>query len=288
VNIEHIRTFLEIAATGNFKQAAKRLNVTQSTVSARIKVLEEQLDRPLFVRHRYGVSLTVAGRHFQRHAEASVRSWMRARQEVSLPEGFQTVIGIGASFTLYDRLLSGWTTRMRIKRPDVALRVTVDFSEGLNNNLVDGIIDIGVMYQPRNAPGLISEHLMADELVLASTRPPPMNANWIDDYILVDWGIAFLDEHARAFPHMEAPAISMGLEDLALRHILKHGGSGYFARHRVQPLFEQNRLYPVAETPIFKRPSYVVYSASPADEELMKLALQELKAVVNEKATTGE
>jgi DNA-binding transcriptional LysR family regulator len=283
VNIEHIRTFLEIAATGNFKQAAKRLNVTQSTVSARIKVLEEQLDRPLFTRHRYGVCLTASGRHFQRHAEVAVRSWMRAKQEISLPDGFQTVIGIGASFILYDRLLPEWVSRMREKRPDVALRVTVDFSEGLNNNLVDGIIDIGVMYQPRNAPGLISEHLMEDELILASSRPASINNNWVDDYILIDWGLVFLDEHSRAFPHMESPAITMALEDLALQHILKHGGSGYFSRHRAQPLLETNRLYLIPEAPIFKRPSFVVYSASPVNEELMKLALQELKAVVNKK-----
>ena len=42
MNIEHIRTFLEIATTGNFNVAADHLNVTQSTVSARIKALEER------------------------------------------------------------------------------------------------------------------------------------------------------------------------------------------------------------------------------------------------------
>ena len=50
VNIEHMRTFLEVAATANFNRAAERLHVSQSTVSARVKALEEQLDRKLFVR----------------------------------------------------------------------------------------------------------------------------------------------------------------------------------------------------------------------------------------------
>ena len=52
MNIENIRTFLEIAATGNFHRASERLHVTQSTVSARIKSLEDQLDRALFVNRR--------------------------------------------------------------------------------------------------------------------------------------------------------------------------------------------------------------------------------------------
>jgi DNA-binding transcriptional LysR family regulator len=50
MNIEHLRTFLEIAETGNFNRAAERLHVTQSMVSARIRTLEQQLDRSLFVR----------------------------------------------------------------------------------------------------------------------------------------------------------------------------------------------------------------------------------------------
>ncbi|MDZ7828139.1 MAG: aldehyde dehydrogenase family protein [Halofilum sp. (in: g-proteobacteria)] len=44
VNIDHMRTFLEVAATGDFQLASDRLNVTQSTVSTRIKVLEQRLD----------------------------------------------------------------------------------------------------------------------------------------------------------------------------------------------------------------------------------------------------
>lgn len=43
MDIEHARTFLEIAASGSFLNASRRLNVTQSTVSLRVKRLEELL-----------------------------------------------------------------------------------------------------------------------------------------------------------------------------------------------------------------------------------------------------
>ena len=42
-------TFLEVVKTGSFVRAAFNLNITQTAVSARIKVLEDQLDRPLFI-----------------------------------------------------------------------------------------------------------------------------------------------------------------------------------------------------------------------------------------------
>ena len=50
MHIDQIRTFLEVAATGNFNRAAEALNVTQSTASARIKTLEDRLGRDLFIR----------------------------------------------------------------------------------------------------------------------------------------------------------------------------------------------------------------------------------------------
>ena len=61
MDIDQARTFLAIAAHGSFLEAARRLHVTQSTVSARIRNLEAELGVRLFVRNRSGASLTPAG-----------------------------------------------------------------------------------------------------------------------------------------------------------------------------------------------------------------------------------
>ena len=61
MNIESMRAFLEIAATGSFQNAAERLNITQSAISARIKGLEQRLNRVLLARKRSGIELTDAG-----------------------------------------------------------------------------------------------------------------------------------------------------------------------------------------------------------------------------------
>ncbi|RVA21863.1 LysR family transcriptional regulator, partial [Mesorhizobium sp. M7A.F.Ca.US.001.01.1.1] len=58
MDTENLRSFLEVATHGSFTVAASRLNLAQSTVSARIRGLEEQLGRRLFVRDRDGVTLT--------------------------------------------------------------------------------------------------------------------------------------------------------------------------------------------------------------------------------------
>ena len=64
MDIELARTFLAIVETGSFARAADRLNVTQTAVSARIKSLEEQLGRPLFIRNKAGRHWRLLGSNF--------------------------------------------------------------------------------------------------------------------------------------------------------------------------------------------------------------------------------
>ena len=73
MDLEQVRTFIAVSELGSFIRAADRLNVTQSTVSARIKVLEDQLGNLVFTRSKNGVTLTSAGVRFERHA-ASLHS----------------------------------------------------------------------------------------------------------------------------------------------------------------------------------------------------------------------
>ena len=218
-NIEQLRTFLEIAATGNFNHAAENLNVSQSTVSARIKGLEERLDRQLFRRSRSGAELTGAGRRFERYAAWVVQSWEQGRQQVALPEGYRTLFGLGTQVSLWERLVAQWLPWMREQAPDVALHVETDYSQSLMRQLSDGLLDIIVLYYPRTMTGVVIETLLEERLVLVSTRRRKITSDWQEDYIYVDWGdgekaITAPNTRQCAFPEVEArlPAISVGLE----------------------------------------------------------------------------
>ena len=263
MDIEWARTFLEIVEAGSFVRAADRLCVTQSTVSMRVKEMESLLGRPLFNRSKGGVSLTAAGQHFHRHATTLVRVWQQARQEMALPEDYRTLLTIGAQFSLWDRLLLQWMGWMRSTAPDVALRAEVGQPDGLMRQLVDGLIDIAVMYTPQARRGLQIEHFLDDTLVLASTRPGPVTT-LEPDYVYVDWGAEFRASHSLAFPQLETPAIRVGLGNLALGHVLEFGGAGYFPARLVKPFVAEGRLYVIEKAPVFQRPAFVVF---PTDHE---------------------
>src|SRR5215510_4339105 len=118
MDIALARTFLMVAETGSFVDAARKMNVTQSTVSARIKVLEEQFGRSLFERSRNGASLTGAGEQFQKHALL----------EVGLSGQHRDHLAVGAQATLWDGFLLKWISWLRDNIPDIAISASASLS----------------------------------------------------------------------------------------------------------------------------------------------------------------
>lgn len=281
MNLEHIWTFLEVADTGNFNRAAENLNVTQSTVSSRIKSLEQSFGHPLLVRSHSGCELTAAGHQFRHYANGMQRLWQKSHQAVTLKPGFRSVLSICAQVSLWERLVLDWIGWMRERAPDVALRIEADYSPSQMRQLADGLLDIGVMYQPRHASGLVVEKLLEEKLVLVATDERQVSPGWVEDYVFVDWGDVFLSEHAEAFPQMETAAVTVGLGALGLQYILKNGGSGYFPLRVVQPLIAQERLFRLDGAPTLRRPAYVVYRTDPADQETQDLALEGLRGIAS-------
>ncbi len=281
MNLEHIWTFLEVADTGNFNRAAENLNVTQSTVSSRIKSLEQGFGHPLLARSHSGCELTAAGHQFRHYANGMQRLWQKSHQAVTLKPGFRSVLSIGAQVSLWERLVLDWIGWMRERAPDVALRIEADYSPSQMRQLADGLLDIGVMYQPRHTSGLVVEKLLEEKLILVATDKREVSPGWVEDYVFVDWGDVFLSEHAEAFPQMETAAVTVGLGALGLQYILKNGGSGYFPLRVVQPLIEEGRLFRLDGAPTLRRPAYVVYRGDPADQETRDLALEGLRSIAS-------
>jgi DNA-binding transcriptional LysR family regulator len=279
MNLEHVRTFLEVAATGSFGRAAEHLNVTQSTVSTRVQALEDSLDRVLFVRGRSGAALTAAGQKFQHYAETMHRSWQQARREVALPAGFGGILSIGVQVSLWERLILDWIPWLREQAPDVALRIETDYSQSLMRQLSDGLLDVGIMYAPRTSAGLTVEKLLEEKLVLVSTTKRSVRDDWVSDYVFVNWGDDFQAAHDEAFPDMQAPAIAVGLGAMGLQYILANGGSGYFPLRVVRSLLAAGRLHRVARAPSFRRPAYMVYAREATDPERLDFALDGLRRI---------
>ncbi|WP_165173187.1 MULTISPECIES: LysR family transcriptional regulator [unclassified Adlercreutzia] len=137
MEIRTLRYFLAVAQEGSLSHAAKRLHVTQPTLSRQLAALEDELGRQLYTRGHAGVSLTEHGAMLARYAESIVELADKAQADISLPA--KTVSGsvhIAAGET---RLVGTLVEAMRRVRDAYPL---IDFQlySGTTSDLMDGLV----------------------------------------------------------------------------------------------------------------------------------------------------
>jgi LysR family transcriptional regulator, flagellar master operon regulator len=280
MDTELAKTFLSVVSVGNFVKAGERLFVTQSTVSARIQSLEQQLGCKLFERNKGGTTLTPAGKRFQKHAVNLMRTVQQAREDVGTPAGFRASLTIGGRLGIWDGLLAQSLVGIRSVLPDVAIRAEIGLEEDLMQGLVEGRVDIGIMYTPQHRPGLNVETLCEEDLVLVSTDPDE-SGQIGTNYIYVDWGPEFYAKHQSSFPEFTGPGLSTNVGWLGLEHVLHSGGSGYFPERLVSHHVRAGRLHRISDAPFFRQPVYVVYPTD-CDRDMFDAALTVIKRAAAE------
>ena len=284
MDTELARTFLMVAATGNFVAAASRLHVTQSTVSARIHTLEAALGARLFQRGRNGAELTPSGKRFLRHAKHLVRTVEQARHDVGLPQGFHDVLTLSGRIALWEGFLPHWVAWMREAAPDVSLRLEIGFEPDIMQGLIEGTVDIGVMYTPTSRSGLTVEPLFDETLLLVTSD---LARGWPDDgYIHIDWGPEFHAQFSEHYPDIGPPALVANIGWLGVQQLLAYGGSGYFPQRLVRRYLDAGQLWRVPDSPEFRLPAWMVF---PRDNESASLnwALDGLRTLAREEQASA-
>jgi DNA-binding transcriptional LysR family regulator len=274
MDINLARTFLIVAETGSFIEAGRKLNITQSTVSARIKSLEDQLGQPMFARSKTGAVLTLAGAQFQKHAQAMVRVWQHALREIGLSEQHRDHLAVAAHLPLWDGFLMHWVAWMRQHIPDIAVSASSGTTPTLTQRLGEGTLDLAVMYRPAHPPGFITEPLFEEVFVQVAGGRAGRGTR--DDYIFVDWGADFQSDHAAAFPEHSKPGLSLDLGTLGIDYLLQARGTAYFPYRIVKPHLQSGRLRVSRRVRRFTYPVAMVYPEE-RDEEAYEPILASLR-----------
>jgi DNA-binding transcriptional LysR family regulator len=248
-------------------------------VSLRIQSLENNLGCSLFDRGRGGARLTPHGKQFHHYALIIKRMWDQARLDVSLPRGVLGQVRLGGPYSLWRHFLTRWFAWMRKEAAAIALRTEAHANATIMQHLSDGMLDLGVMFDPEQRTGFAVERLFEEALVLVSTRPDS-TAPQEPGYMLVDWGPEFQRFHSAQFAELPLPALQTNLGALAVDQILSHGGSGYFPEPVVQPFLERGMLFRVPGAPQFPTPIFAVYRDGPLPEPL-RIALEGLRQVAS-------
>lgn len=281
MDLELLRTFLEVNRHKHFGRAGETLHLTQAAISARIRLLEMELGVKLFVRQYHDLQLTSEGHRLVRHADMLLSGWRKARQEVAMG-GAEQQITVGGSLRLWDVALQDWFHSVRTKYPYLAIIAEVHTPELLTSRMLDGHLDLAFMLEPAKLELLQIKEVAEIELVMVSSREgTTADQELAGDYLMVDWGLAHALHHKRLYPDAAEPSLRVAQARMALAHILELGGSAYLpGRMLVNELAEQ-KLYMVEDAEPIKHSAFCVYPVRSNKMDLIKDVLKHFEYSVD-------
>lgn len=160
--------FKEVAETNNITLAAKRMHISQPSISIQIQNLENQFGAKFFERSSKGVTLTNAGKIFYQHVCQVIKIMQEAAEKIAdLTEDKRGLIHVGATLTIGEYVLPhilGYFSRVR---PDIDFKAKIANTETIAADILEKRIQIGLVEGPVSPNNeLVTENFWQDELVV--------------------------------------------------------------------------------------------------------------------------
>ena len=182
VNLRRLKYFLKIVDVGSVTQASELLHIAQPALSQQIATLEGEFRQQPLIRTGKGVTPTEAGKVLYRHAQLILRQFEQARAEVR--NAGQTLTGkvsVGlAPGTAASELALPLLKAVRARYPDVLLHLNENFGTTLAELILNGRMDMAVLYGGQPAVGLSFFPLLHEELVLVGPPTMEMTGDQVD------------------------------------------------------------------------------------------------------------
>ncbi|HEX3342730.1 MAG TPA: LysR substrate-binding domain-containing protein [Pseudolabrys sp.] len=176
MDLKKLDYFVQVADLRSFTKAAAVLSIAQSALSHQVRQLEIEVDQTLLYRNGRGVMPTDAGRRLLAHARGILIQVRRARDEMS--ETKDTMVGhvtLGMPSSIARLLTVPLVKSFRTAFPKGRLGIVEALSVPVVEWLVEGRLDMGLVYNPASLPSIEIRPLHEQELYLISSRPPGAN-----------------------------------------------------------------------------------------------------------------
>jgi LysR family transcriptional regulator of abg operon len=290
MKLSQLRNLLAIAEAGTVRQAARNLNLSQSSVTKSIQQLEEGLKVELFHRGPQGLSPTAAGKALIARAKVIEAEMRQARNDIDEVQGAKGgEIRIIASPSVSVGLLPRAISAFKRLKP----RVTFNIQEGVYPDVLPmvrmGEVDFAITLVPEMIPDeeLTHEMLLRDYLTPAVRRDHPLTqmgklklANLLDrDWVVYRRSRTGRDIFERSFisNKLEPPKCAIECTSFSLALALVENGD-YLTLVPTQLFSDRTRRMPI--TPLFMEtsmPPWDVVVISRAKYELSPICLAFLK-----------
>ncbi len=285
MDLHQLRVFQAAAGAGGFTRAGEQLRLSQSTISQHIKLLEEELGCPLFLRAGKRVLVTEAGNVLLQYAERIFRDVKNAEmavREISALKRGTVRLGVGPTTLTYrlPHVLGDYVRRF----PKIELIVLAGTTEFLLESLRAQNLDLAIVMPTAAQAGLSITPLGDEELVIVLNREHPLAARRLLEasdleslrFILYGKNTAMQDVISEFFQSLGvAPRVAMEVENNeAIKSLVRAGlGASILPRCAIdsEPPNSALRVVRVKGKPLMRQLRLVT-----AASDVLPLAVQEL------------
>ena len=228
MDIRFLTTFIEVAKNRHFGKAAENLYLTQSAVSARIKLLEEYFHTTLLIRQRNSIQLTQSCEKLLPYARQLCATLNEAKQELQIQSSEYVVCG--ATQLASELLLPQMLSHLHSTFPDWSVKAEVLTLDSLSRQLHERVTDLSFSTEPLKSEEVNSEVLLEQALALYRIGE---TSDTIDaaDFVAIDWGTKARDWLLTAYPQLRDAKLRTNSLNLALNNLQSEGGVAVLPIH---------------------------------------------------------
>ena len=274
MQIKALETFLCVADTGGFHAAARHLNITQTAVSARIKLIEEETGKPLFTRGAGGTNLTEFGRQFRPYAEQMLSLWSFASRDLPGQTPHRIALRLGAQLSVWDPLLVDLAVRYEQRHGQLLLTLNYDHDLNMVEAVATHVLDAALIHEKPSDRRVLYHELAPERLLLVETP----GAGRDPVFVNLELGEVYQDHVRSAARKAAGQTLFLGNCMMGLRYVLQRGGTGYFPEYVIRDQLNEGTLVPVAEAIDLMLPLYLVTRRDSEAFDDVVACLTELRA----------
>ena len=177
MDLKQIEYFVRVAELGSFTRAASALSIAQPALSRQVRSLEVELRQNLLVRNGRGAVPTEAGKLLLEHGRGILHQVQRLHEELGRVRGsLAGRVAIGLPPSIAKVLTVSLTREFRAKLPQAALSISEGLSFAMQESLINGRLDIALLYGAAATPGLQITPLFEEDLYLVQRQASRKNA----------------------------------------------------------------------------------------------------------------
>jgi len=268
MDVELLKTFIELYQTRHFGKTAENLHLTTAGVSSRIKLLEEQLNSPLFTRERNNIQPTAAGAALLSYAKTILENWDKAKQSINDQNSKLNSLIILASPGIWDSSSPSWINQLLTNDVNLQLELETLNSKSAFQRILDDNADLYLSVESFSHPQVMSEEIGYLTLLLAKSKNNPSGQFNFNHYIHINWSQSFNTQFEASHNEFRKPLITVSTPRIA-RDLLRHRlGCAYLAE---KMLAESEDLFCEDDSKRFELVIYAYHRKSAQSESITNL-----------------